>query len=92
MCVYIGRFVFIKAKPPICSTAIDPAGTKKFMCRVCSIRLNKKNDVFEHLRSMHGIRQPTMNDIIVMLPDEAARTLLAYERLISSQNQSIQFR
>ena len=67
-------------KQPACSKFTDLAGTKKFKCGSCPFRSNLKSAIVYHLKAKHSIDTPEMDHIVVMSPEEAASSLLAYER------------
>ena len=63
------------------SNSMDRTGNKKFKCRYCIYRTNRKSDLIVHQRLQHDIAQPTMANFVILSPEEAARTFDQYEQL-----------
>jgi hypothetical protein len=61
------------------SIGSDATGNKKFKCTLCPYRSNWKADLFRHIRKRHFISQPTIENVIILTPDEAACTINDYE-------------
>ena len=62
------------------SIGSDSTGNKKFKCTICPYRSNWKADLFRHIRKRHGVVQPSIDDVIILTPEEAAMSIGDYEQ------------
>lgn len=62
------------------SIGSDSTGNKKFKCTICPYRSNWKADLFRHIRKRHGVLQPSIDNVIILSPEEAASSIGDYEQ------------